>query len=307
VVEGGGDSGGVFLPSLLSYISLLNPFSVFCCSLSLICSSSSSSVLLALAELMVAGMAMAAGKPDDCGCASSSRCRDTNVCVFLFWSQFSPLTFSSPLLLPFLPLFSCASFLFFFLFVVVLVCWWWRLFLSKPFFPLNVSSVFSLVSTFGPLLFHDVSLLRSHFSFSLIIVVLSLGLPHFLFQTKTFQLPSSPPFFLSCTPSVFIGRGSEGHPALPSHGRAWWHAWGRLLHSRPSLCRAWPFWREGVVVSVKGQVGALVFWVLGERERIKKWEGKCFFFPCSLRVQGKKKAYGAVQNGTVCFFFFFLQ
>jgi hypothetical protein len=61
-----------------------------------------------------------------------------------------------------------------------------------------------------------------------------------------------------------------------------------------------------VVVSVKGQVGALVFWVLGERERIKKWEGKCFFFPCSMRVQGKKKAYGAVQNGTVCFLFFFL-
>jgi len=82
-------------------------------------------------------------------------------------------------------------------------------------------------------------------------------------------------------------------------------AWGRLLHSHPYLCRAWVFWREGVMVSVKGQVGALVFWVLGERERIKKWEGKCFFFPCSLRVQGKKKAYGAVQNGTVCFLFFF--
>jgi len=43
-------------------------------------------------------------------------------------------------------------------------------------------------------------------------------------------------------------------------------AWGRLLHSRPYLCRAWVFWREGVVVSVKGQVGSsLVFWVLGER------------------------------------------
>jgi hypothetical protein len=26
----------------------------------------------------------AIGKPDDCGCASSPRCRDTNVCVFLF-------------------------------------------------------------------------------------------------------------------------------------------------------------------------------------------------------------------------------
>lgn len=30
----------------------------------------------------------ATGKPDDCGCASSPRCSDTNVCVFLFWSQF---------------------------------------------------------------------------------------------------------------------------------------------------------------------------------------------------------------------------
>jgi len=107
------EGGGVFLPSLLSSVSLLNPFSVFRCSLSLICSSSSSSVLLALAALMVAGMAVAAEKPDDCGCASCPRCRDTNVCVFLFWSQFSPLTFSSPLLLPFLPLFSRASFSFF--------------------------------------------------------------------------------------------------------------------------------------------------------------------------------------------------
>ena len=54
------------------------------------------------------------------------------------------------------------------------------------------------------------------------------------------------------------------------------------------------------MVSVKGQVGlSLVFWVLGEREE-KKMGGKCFFFPCSLRVQGKKKAYGAVQNGTIC-------
>ena len=77
-------------------------------------------------------------------------------------------------------------------------------------------------------------------------------------------------------------------------------AWGRLLHSRPYLCRAWVFWREGVVVSVKGQVGlSLVFWVLGERGE-KNGGGECFFFPCSLRVQGKKKAYGAVQNDTVC-------
>jgi hypothetical protein len=43
----------------------------------------------------------------------------------------------------------------------------------------------------------------------------------------------------------------------------------------------------------------------GREIKDKKWEGKCFFFPYSLRVQGKKKAYGAVQNGTVCFPFFF--
>jgi len=33
-----------------------------------------------------------------------------------------------------------------------------------------------------------------------------------------------------------------------------------------------------------------------------KRRGLIFFFPCSLRIQGKKKAYGAVQNNTVCFF-----
>jgi len=50
-------------------------------------------------------------------------------------------------------------------------------------------------------------------------------------------------------------------------------AWGWLLHSRPCLCRAWLFQREGVVVSMKGQVGSLVFWVLGERERRKTTGG----------------------------------
>jgi hypothetical protein len=54
---------------------------------------------------------------------------------------------------------------------------------------------------------------------------------------------------LSCTPSVFIGRGSEGHPALPSHGRAWWQHGGAAtaqpplpLHSAgygPFGVRAW--------------------------------------------------------------------
>jgi hypothetical protein len=93
VVEGGGDSGGVFLPSLLSSVSLL------CLSLFPL------SVLLLLFLFSSAGvgsvdggrMAVAAtGKPDDCGCASSPRCSDTNVCVFLFWSQFSPSTFQLP-------------------------------------------------------------------------------------------------------------------------------------------------------------------------------------------------------------------
>jgi len=182
------------------------------------------------------------------------------------------------------------------------------LFLSKPFFPLNVSSIF-----FSSFYFRSLALPWC-FTPSVSPLFLSNNCRS-LSRSTSLSLSnenvSAPLFssffllFLSCTPSVFIGRGREGHPALPSHGRAWWHAWGRLLHSRPCLCRAWPFWREGVVVSVKGQVGALVFWVLGERERIKKWEGKCFFFPCSLRVQGKKKAYGAVQNGTVCFLFFF--
>ena len=42
----------------------------------------------------------------------------------------------------------------------------------------------------------------------------------------------------------------------------------------------------------------------GEREKQNAGESSSFF-PCSLRVQGKKKAYGAVQNGTVCLFLFF--
>jgi hypothetical protein len=32
-----------------------------------------------------------------------------------------------------------------------------------------------------------------------------------------------------------------------------------------------------------------------------KHRGLIFFFPYSLRIQGKKKAYDAVQNDTVCF------
>ena len=133
----------------------------------------------------------------------------------------------------------------------------------------------------------------------------------FLQNKNTSSSPSLSSFFLlllSCTPSVFIGRGSEGHPALPSHGRAWWQHGGRLLHSRPCLCTlqgmallAWG--RGGVSEGTSRGVGFLGF---GREIKDKKLEGKCFFFPYSLRVQGKKKAYGAVQNGTVCFPFFFL-
>jgi hypothetical protein len=44
------------------------------------------------------------------------------------------------------------------------------------------------------------------------------------------------------------------------------------------------------------------------REREKQNAGESSsFFPCSLRVPGKKKANGAVQNDTVCLFLFFFK
>jgi hypothetical protein len=63
------------------------------------------------------------------------------------------------------------------------------------------------------------------------------------------------------------------------------------------------FWREGVVVSVKGQVRSLVFWVLGEKEDKKKTGGKCFFFPCSLRVQGGEEGLWCCSKRHCLFFF----
>jgi hypothetical protein len=43
-----------------------------------------------------------------------------------------------------------------------------------------------------------------------------------------------------------------------------------------------------------------------ERKRERRKAGdKCFFFSCSLRVQGKKKTYGVVQNDTVFSSFFY--
>jgi hypothetical protein len=65
---------------------------------------------------------------------------------------------------------------------------------------------------------------------------------------------------------------------------------GGCAAAAPASAGHGSFWREGVVVSVKGPVGSLVFWVLGEKEGKKKWGGKCFFFPCSLRVQGEEEA-----------------
>jgi len=140
---------------------------------------------------------------------------------------------------------------------------------------------------------------------------LSLGFPPLSFSK---QNPSSSPSFsplpsfLSCTPSVFIGRGSEGHPALPSHGRAWWqHGGGYCTAALASaLCMVWPFWREGVVVSVKGQVGALVFWVLGERERIKKMGGKMLLLPLFSACPGEEEGLWcrSKRHRLLLFFFF---
>jgi hypothetical protein len=66
-------------------------------------------------------------------------------------------------------------------------------------------------------------------------------------------------------------------------------AWGRLLHSSPYLCRAWVFWREGVVVSVKGQVGSsLVFWVLGERGE-KNGGGNASSSPVLCASRGRRR------------------
>jgi hypothetical protein len=115
VVEGGGDSGGVFLPSLLSSVSLLNPFSVFRCSLSLFCSSSSSSVLLALAALMVAGwLWQLLGSPMTAAVLLLHGAATLTSVSSSSGLSFPRQLFSSPLLLPFLPLFFRASFSFFF-------------------------------------------------------------------------------------------------------------------------------------------------------------------------------------------------
>jgi len=42
--------------------------------------------------------------------------------------------------------------------------------------------------------------------------------PSLSLSNKNVPAPLLSPFFSLCTPSVFIGRGREGHPALSSHG-----------------------------------------------------------------------------------------
>jgi len=88
------------------------------------------------------------------------------------------------------------------------------LFLSSPRLSLSISPadipLFFVFLSFGRLSLYPVG-------FSLSVSLL------FLQNKNTSSSPSLSSFFLpllSCTPSVFIGRGSEGHPALPSHGRA---------------------------------------------------------------------------------------
>jgi hypothetical protein len=90
-------------------------FSVFRCSLSLFCSSSSSSVLLALAALMVAGWRwQLLGSPMTAAVLLLHGAATLTSVSSSSGLSFPRQLFSSPLLLPFLPLFFRASFSFFF-------------------------------------------------------------------------------------------------------------------------------------------------------------------------------------------------
>jgi len=140
-------------------------------------------------------------RPSDSSGASSPRCSDTSRRFLPRWFIPSVLFLSSPRL---------------------------SLSISQPIFPC----------------FFCVSQFRS--SLSLPSRFLSLGFPPLSFsKQKYFQLSlsflslSSP--FLSCTPSVFIGRGREGHPALPSHGRAWWQHGGGYCIAAPASAGYGPF------------------------------------------------------------------
>jgi hypothetical protein len=56
---------------------------------------------------------------------------------------------------------------------------------------------------------------------------------------------------------------------------------------------------------VAGKWGVLLasFWWFQRKREWAKQGRKVFFFPCSLRLKGKKKTYGVVQNNTVFAFF----
>ena len=127
----------------------------------------------------------------------------------------------------------------------------------------------------------------------------------FLFQNKI--LPALPLSFLlfPVLHSLCIYRQRERGPSCPALSwQSMVAAWGRLLHSRPCLCRVWPFWREGVVVSVKGQVGALVFWVLGERERIKNGRENASSSPVLCVSRGRRRLMVPFKTAPFASFFF---
>jgi len=206
------EGGGVFLPSLLSYVSLLNPFFVFRCSLSLFCSSSSSSVLLALAALMVAGWrwqllgsSMTAAVLLLRGAATLTSVSSSSGLSFL--RQLSAPLFSFPSFL----YSSELPFRFFFLFKFAGggVC-----------FSLNLSSL-STSLFFLPSSFYFRSLALSWcFTPSVSPLFLSNNCRS-LSRSPSLSLSNEnvpAPTFSSCTPSVFIGRGREGHHALSCHG-----------------------------------------------------------------------------------------
>jgi len=184
---------------------------------------------------VLGGVAVAVtGKPDDSGDASSPRCRDTSLCLLppagllLLSSVLSSprlslrpasLSLSFFFLFPFFFL-LCSPLFFFFSFLSLSHSV--SLSISPPvFFLVSTVSVPSLHSfcfskkncCFPPFGLSFLSKKKLSDSLSLSISLL------FLFQNKILPaLLFSPPPLSLCTPSVFIGRRREGHPALSSHG-----------------------------------------------------------------------------------------
>jgi len=124
------------------------------------------------------------------------------------------------------------------------------------------------------------------------------SLSRFLFTFSFKKVLSAPLSFFPFSPlhSLCIYSQRERRPPCPvlSWCRAWWHAWGGYYTA------ATVFAGHGGVS--EGSSRVVGFLILGEREDDKKLREKCFFFPYSLRVQEKKKAYDAIQNGIVFFF-----